>query len=634
MICVYNSKETIFENNGLVILDSPLSAIVEEELNGSYELELEYALDDRGKWEYLIEDNIIKADGQLFRIYHKTKKLTSIKINARHIFYDLIDNLLEDVRPTETTGYGALDWVLTHTQYPHKFISTGDVGGINTRYFIRVNPLEAIMGKEGIINTWGGEIVRDNFTIKLLQSRGLDRGVLVAYGKNIKEIDETLDIDSICTRLMPKGRDGLLLPEKYIDSSYINNYSHPKIKIQEFDIGIDEEKGITESIAIEQLREAAINYMKNNKIDIPEFNYKIDFIELSKTEEYKNYAVLERVYLGDTVTIKHSKLNINLKAKVIKIVKSIITNRIEKIELGSFKPNLATSINNSIQEVKQEIIQVKSDYQKAIENATSLITGSKGGNVVIRQNDNGNPYEILIMDTTDVNTAVNVWRWNMGGFGYSSTGINGPYGTAITMDGAIVADFITVGKLNASLITTGVLNANLIKTGILSSIDESVSINLQDGAFAIGGRSGDVAKHTGSYSEWKNSDGSLTRVDATGFYNKVGTSKREYHHLNYSTTFAMPSFGGSGSGYSTKWITLPEEFKNKRISASVSIAEATASYVPSTFGVIGSVGAYVQEIDKVNGKVLIYGFLNAYDVNNKTWHNLNERLTVNLTIVA
>lgn len=634
MICVYNSKETIFENNGLVILDSPLSAIVEEELNGSYELELEYALDDRGKWEYLIEDNIIKADGQLFRIYHKTKKLTSIKINARHIFYDLIDNLLEDVRPTETTGYGALDWVLTHTQYPHKFISTGDVGGINTRYFIRVNPLEAIMGKEGIINTWGGEIVRDNFTIKLLQSRGLDRGVLVAYGKNIKEIDETLDIDSICTRLMPKGRDGLLLPEKYIDSSYINNYSHPKIKIQEFDIGIDEEKGITESMAIEQLREAAINYMKNNKIDIPEFNYKIDFIELSKTEEYKNYAVLERVYLGDTVTIKHSKLNINLKAKVIKIVKSLITNRIEKIELGSFKPNLATSINNSIQEVKQEIIQVKSDYQKAIENATSLITGSKGGNVVIRQNDNGNPYEILIMDTTDVNTAVNVWRWNMGGFGYSSTGINGPYGTAITMDGAIVADFITVGKLNASLITTGVLNANLIKAGILSSIDESVSINLQDGAFAIGGRSGDVAKHTGSYSEWKNSDGSLTRVDATGFYNKVGTSKREYHHLNYSTTFAMPSFSGSGSGYSTKWITLPEEFKNKRISASVSIAEATASYVPSTFGVIGSVGAYVQEIDKVNGKVLIYGFLNAYDVNNKTWHNLNERLTVNLTIVA
>ncbi len=634
MICVYNSKETIFENNGLVILDSPLSAIVEEELNGSYELELEYALDDRGKWEYLIEDNIIKADGQLFRIYHKTKKLTSIKINARHIFYDLIDNLLEDVRPTETTGYGALDWVLTHTQYPHKFISTGDVGEINTRYFIRVNPLEAIMGKEGIINTWGGEIVRDNFTIKLLQSRGLDRGVLVAYGKNIKEIDETLDIDSICTRLMPKGRDGLLLPEKYIDSSYINNYSHPKIKIQEFDIGIDEEKGITESIAIEQLREAAINYMKNNKIDIPEFNYKIDFIELSKTEEYKNYAVLERVYLGDTVTIKHSKLNINLKAKVIKIVKSLITNRIEKIELGSFKPNLATSINNSIQEVKQEIIQVKSDYQKAIENATSLITGSKGGNVVIRQNDNGNPYEILIMDTTDVNTAVNVWRWNMGGFGYSSTGINGPYGTAITMDGAIVADFITVGKLNASLITTGVLNANLIKAGILSSIDESVSINLQDGAFAIGGRSGDVAKHTGSYSEWKNSDGSLTRVDATGFYNKVGTSKREYHHLNYSTTFAMPSFSGSGSGYSTKWITLPEEFKNKRISASVSIAEATASYVPSTFGVIGSVGAYVQEIDKVNGKVLIYGFLNAYDVNNKTWHNLNERLTVNLTIVA
>lgn len=448
LISLYLSKETDFGHNGEVILSDCKSAPITEKINGQYELELEYPLDKRGKWQYLLEGNIIKADGQLFRIYHKVKNLNSIKINARHIFYDLLDNLLEDVRPTGTTGYGALEWILTHTQYSHPFISVGDVGGNDTRYFVRKNVVEAIMGSDGIINNWGGELVRDNFTIKLLVARGLDRGVLVAYGKNIQGIEETLDIDGICTRLMPIGKDGLLLSEKYIESPYINNFPHPKIKVVE----------LNDCETEETLRAAAISYMANNKIDIPQFNYKIDFIELSKTEEYKNYAVLERVYLGDTVTIKHSKLNINLKAKVIKITKNVLTNRIEKIELGSFKPNIATSINNSIQEVKKDIVQVTSSYQKAIDDATTQINSALGGYVIKK---NG---ELLIMDTEDPLTAVKVWRWNQNGLGYSGTGYNGPFGTAITADGHIVADFIDTGLLNASIIKAGILTGFTVQT--------------------------------------------------------------------------------------------------------------------------------------------------------------------------
>ena len=449
MINLYDSKETSFNNNGLVVLNDCISCVVEEELNGMLEATIEYPIDDGGKWQYLLEGNIAKIDGQLFRCYRKIKKLTSISVNLRAIFYDLLDNFLEDVTITNINGAGALDLILANTQYAHNFTSLSDISVLANKQFIRKNVVEAIMGTDGLINNIGGELVRNNFAIQLLGARGLDRGVLVAYGKNVQGIEETLDLDSVCTRLMPIGKDGLLLTEKYIDSPYINNFSHPKIKVVELS---DYETEVT-------LRAAAISYMANNKIDIPQFNYKIDFLELSKTEEYKNYAVLERVFLGDTVTIKHSKLNINLKAKVIKTTKNIITNRIEKIELGSFKPNLATSINNAIQEVKQDIVQVRSDYQKAIDNATSLITGSKGGNVVIRQDDTtGKPYEILIMDTADIMTAMNVWRWNLGGFGYSSTGINGPYETAITMDGSIVGKFITALTISGEQITGGTIS--------------------------------------------------------------------------------------------------------------------------------------------------------------------------------
>ena len=462
MITIYEGNTTNFNNNGITILNDCISCNIIEELNGQYELELEYPLDERGKWQYLLENNIIKADGQLFRIYNKTKSLDSIKVNARHIFYDLLDNFVESVSLYNTTGANALYAVLNNTQYEHKFSSTSDINGSYTTMYVYQNPVEAIMGNNGIINIWGGGLERDNFTIRYKTAIGQDRGVLVSYGKNIIGIEETLDVDGVCTRLLPIGKDGLTLSEKYIDSQYINNYPHPKIRMVEFS---DAE---TESA----LRTIAQQYMSFNNIDIPSANYKVDFIELSKTEEYKNYSVLETVYLGDTVTIRHSKLNINLKAKVIKTVKNVITGRTEKIELGSFKVNLATSINNSIQTVKQEIVTAKSNLQTAIDNATTQINSALGGYVVKR---NG---ELLIMDTEDINTATKVWRWNQNGLGYSSTGYNGQFATAITSSGSIVADFIT----------TGVLDAAIVKTGTLTSEDSTITVNLDNNTLHIGNK--------------------------------------------------------------------------------------------------------------------------------------------------
>ena len=531
MINIYDSKATNFNHNGLVVLSDCIKCTITEELNGSFELELEHPLDEREKWKQLLEGNIIKADDQLFRIYRKIKTLKGIKINARHIYYDLLDNFLEDVRPTNLSGTGAVAWVLSHTQYAHTFTSLGDVGGSDTQYFVRKNPVEAITT---IINTWGGELVRDNFEIKLMQARGLDRGVLVSYGKNIQGINETLDMDSLCTRLMPIGKDGLLLSEKYVDSQYINNYPHPVIKVVEF----------TEIETEAELRAAGQNYILNSKCDIPQFNYKIDFLELSKTEEYKDYAVLERVYLGDTVTIKHSKLNINLKAKVIKITKNILTNRIDKIELGSFKDNIATAINKSIQEVKKEIAHVTSAYQVAIENATDLITGSKGGNVVIRQDDNGKPYEILIMDTADVNTALNVWRWNQGGFGHSTSGINGPFDVAITQDGHIVASFITAFTISANQIIGGTITGDMIRGGVIlgSSIKQTngeiiineFGKNVNGGKISVYDNNGNINASIGTEgAESLNVGGTFVLYNDDGSKQRIGMSTDRAYDSGY-----------------------------------------------------------------------------------------------------
>ncbi|WP_017416762.1 phage tail spike protein [Clostridium tunisiense] len=461
MICVYDSKTTNFNNNGITPLIPTLCEVAEER-NGMFELELEHPFDLNGKWKNLIDENIIKAPTptgeQLFRIYGKYKNMFGIRIFARHIFYDLIDNFIEDCRPTNTDGAGALNRILSSTQYPHSFNSISDVPVPKTAYFVRRNPVEVIFSEDGVLGRWGGELERDNFLIKLLQNRGQDRGVAIRYGKNLLAIEEDLKLDSVITRIMPQGYDGLFLPEKYVDSPYINNYPHPKIrKIEYSDIKIDVENGITEAIAIDQLRARAQQEFSVNKVDIPVANYKVDFIELSKTEEYKDYAVLERIYLCDTVTVKHLKYGFDLKAKVIKYKYDCLLKRYKEIELGSFKESIVNTLSSlsSLKSTVDELLQnavTGTKMQSAIDHATELLTGALGGHVVFRPKDK--PVEILIMDTDNIMTAQKVWRWGLNGLGYSNIGVNGPYETAMTMDGYLLGKFIAAHSITANQVSS------------------------------------------------------------------------------------------------------------------------------------------------------------------------------------
>jgi len=464
MISVYDRLETNFTHNGIVLPDV-ISCTIEEVLNGKLLLELTHPLDEKGRWEHLAEENIIKADGQLFRIHSTDSNLGYVYVNARHIFYDLLHNFLEDVRPTNINGAGALNWILSNTQYPHDFIGMSDISTLNTQYFIRKNPVEAMLGTDSLVTRWNGELVRDNYTIRLLNSRGQNKGAQIAYGKNMLGLEVKRDMDSVITRIMPVGRDGLLLPEKYIDSPLINNYVLTRIQKLNFDIGVDEET--TQEQAFIKLRQACNDLYNKNKVDIPYININANLLMLEHTEEYKHIKNLVKVDLGDVVSCTDNPLKITFEAKVIRIKKDVLSNKNVEVELGQFKKGIGSTIQNAINDISELVKNTTSDLEKAINNATELLTNALGGYVVKI------PGELLIMDTEDVNTATKIWRWNVNGLGYSKTGINGPYGLAMTMDGQIVADFIT----------TGTLSAGLIKTGVLASADNSSFINMDDGSF-------------------------------------------------------------------------------------------------------------------------------------------------------
>ncbi|WP_406622159.1 phage tail spike protein [Bacillus sp. PPSBB_2] len=472
MITLYKPNETDFTHNGIGALDKNIyNATVEEELNGlflfsfSYPLFAPHGLEIEGM-------SIIKVptpDGeQLFRVAAPKVSMGEVTAQCYHIFYDLTENLIEDIFAETTNGNGAMNRMSAGCQYKHPFQFYSDVPKIASARIVRKNPVEALLDSSqdnSFVNRWGGELKRDNFDVKMLQNRGMNRGVVIRHKKDLLGYEGNVDWKSSITRIMPQGFDGLFLPEKYVDSPLINKYPHPKIKVVEFKhikaaIGenADDEDAVPLEEAYRLLRQAAKDMFAIQKVDQPKATYNVKFQELSQTEEYKDYKHLQSVYMADTVTVEHQEDGIDIKAKVIAYKYDPIKKEYLDITIGNFKESF-TDVSGRVDLVQEELSNMPGSILDAAKaNATSLINSGFGGHVRVY------PDRILIMDTKDEKSAKKVWQWNLNGLGYSSTGVNGPYGTAITSDGRIVADFITAGILSGNLVQGGEITGSTLKT--------------------------------------------------------------------------------------------------------------------------------------------------------------------------
>lgn len=511
---LYEAGKRAFSHNGIGVLSDAVSCLVTEERNGGFELEMQYPMDGI-HYRELQNNRIILAkpnplgEEQPFRIYKISKPLGGIvTVNAAHISYDLSGIILSPFSASSAPEvFGKLSQMAT-PKSPFIFWTDKSTAG---DFSIAVpSSVRSVMGdSEGsILNLYGGEYSYDRFTVRLYNERGQDNGVTIRYGKNLTDLTQEENIQDMYTGVYPywTNSDGDLvqLPEKIVNAP--GQYSVTKIS------ALDLSGEFEEMPSVEQLRERTQQYLKDNNIGVPSVSLTVSFIPLEQTEEYKNIAPLERVMLCDQVTVQFEKLGVDATAKVVKTVYDVLAERYDSIELGDAKANIADTIVGQQQAI--ENAPSKTFMQQAIESATGLITGNKGGYVVLHSSTGSKqPDEILIMDTPDIQTATKVWRWNKGGLGYSSSGYNGPYGTAITQDGQIVADFINTGTLNAALvnvtnlnasnINAGTLNANLIKAGILSSQNGASTINMETGECNM----------TGIYtSEFTYPDGSSGRV--------------------------------------------------------------------------------------------------------------------------
>ena len=468
----------LLHDNGYILDKYIISSKIERTINSSYFLEFDMPLSSDLsniiKENMEIEASIPNNQTDIFRVRLIRKDLDTIYFYCTQVFFSLEDNFIEDTNIVSKDGLGAILQIGNNTQYPHKFNFYSDIGTTNNARMVRKNVVSAILGDEDntFISRWGGELDIHKYNVKMLTKLGTDRGVTIEYKKNLTGFEGTIDYSTYYTRCMPQGYDGLFLDEKYVDSEHID-INHPIIRVVEFpDIKVkqnDEDDGyVTEDEAKQALREAAKELYKQGA-DIPAANYEVNFIELSSTEEYKNYSILESIWLGDTVTVKHD--NFNIKSRCVHYSFDPIVKRYNSISLGEASTGIIEQNNQVKDEINKVIDSTKSEFETAldaaIKEASDLINTGLSGYIVKTRN------ELLIMDTEDINTAKNVWRWNINGLGFSSTGYVGPYETALTNNGKIVLTEATVSKINAAL----------IKAGILSSFNGSTWINMEDGSF-------------------------------------------------------------------------------------------------------------------------------------------------------
>lgn len=493
---LYESNETAFSTNGIGPLSDVKTCIVHEERNGEFELTMAYPVTGK-RYNDLTVGRLILAkpnetsQTQPFRIYKISTAMSgTVIISAEHISYDLSGI---PVAPFSASGIrNALDGLISHSMVENKFSITTDITNDTTPFSITApRSFRACLGGTdgSILDTYSGsggvEFEFDRKTVKVYRHRGTDRGVSVRYGKNLTDLAMENSIESTYTGVLAywTSTDGKTVSGTVQYVAGHANYPRERIYI------LDCSSDFMEEPTADQLNTKAAAYRDDNSVGTPRIRWKISFASLRKSAEYADLADLERVRLCDTVGIYFEKLGISTRAEVIATTYNCLTERFDSIELGDPKSDFSSTIRQTVSgEIEKSSSAVKTSMQAAIDTATSLISGGMGGHVVINRNASGQPNEILIMDTDSAATATNVIRMNANGIGFSTSGYNGPFKTAWTIDGNFVADFIRSGSMSANRVTTGLLatedgqnyidlDNNIVHLGGYATTDDITTIN-------------------------------------------------------------------------------------------------------------------------------------------------------------
>ena len=375
---LYKANETNFEHLGVSVLSDASKCYVSRERNGIYILEFDYPVNGKDV-DKIKEGMYIKADAgyrtknQRFIVSKITKTQNEFKLYCQHISQvkTTMNAIRPDITVTSVSAMGALRaWRDNLLDSREEFFVQSDISTLNsTTWKVEniENARDALGGKAGsILDVWGGEYEFDNLNITLHKSMGIDNPTIIAYGKNLLDLEQEQSILETYTSVFPfkkytddNNREQLItLPEILLDSTYLNKFTHRRIL--KVDFSNDENLK-----TVEQLRSKAKSYIKSNNVGVPKTNLKINYQDLSKVEGVFDNPALEQIDLCDRLKVYYNELGIlNENAKVVKVVWDVILEENHEIEVGDSRSSFTDSTS-----AKLESLQVQNDSVLARINA-------------------------------------------------------------------------------------------------------------------------------------------------------------------------------------------------------------------------------------------------------------------------
>lgn len=582
---LYEGTETEFTSQGLGSLSDATSCTISEEINNTYELEMNYPMTGVHFFDIKVGRIILatpapRKESEPFSIYKISKPIDGIvTIYAEHISYRLS---YIPVKPFSANNcYGALNGCVENSLENNPFtVWTDKALNINFSFNKPQSFRLCLGGVEGsILDTYRGEYEFNRFTVKLHTNRGsLKDTAKIIYGKNLTDLKQEESIENTITGIVPywsstvtqTNDEGtstsesvevvVTLPEYVLESEYADKFPYKRTAV------VDLSEYFQNQPTVDELRTRANQYMKDNLTGLPTVSLTVSFIDLARSEENKDFAS-EIVYLGDQVPVYFENLGISTKAEITRTAYDVLAERYDSLTLGTVSSSLSKTLNEISK--KQDTVVTQTNLQSALILAQKVMAGGTGGYIVTKY-FNGHPSETYYGDTDNVDTMVNVIRINKNGIAFSNSGISGPYVSAWTIDGKFNADFIQAGKISGSFI-----EANSITVGKLSDEVQKDISNAKDGAEKANNSIIDLQKQIDGVIETWASDAvpTLTNYPASGW--KTNEDKEKHiGDLYYDKSNKCYRFMQNSDG-SFSWKLIADTDVTKAIADAQKALDAT-----------------------------------------------------------
>ncbi|MGL5149064.1 MAG: phage tail spike protein [Clostridium sp.] len=618
----FNNKSylTDIEQDGDVTLQ-PIKSIFKIRLNGICQLEILIPYDEEGRWKFIDNGGVIKAqtpfsNAQLFPILNLKRKMNGLEITAIHIMFDLEKSTTEDIRVENKNCKQALDVLLADTIYT----GNSNIKTLGTCYFIENNRLALINGSNDntIIKRWGGEILPDNFNIYINDKIGSDYGVEINYGTNLLDIGLKENTSSVVTRAKPKAFNGRRLPELYVDSPLLDKYRivHESfIDMRDLVLKEDSTDG-TGFDTEEELYEAMRNRTKqlfDKGLDKPVITGEIKIAALENTNEYEYVKSLVNIGLGDTIHVNHKNIGEDILVRCIGYDWDILTRKYLNIIVGDEIKNYFNSNSDNNSKINSVITPSGSVNAEKINGIMNAMNTSLKAQRDVAQKQ---LVRAILFEDLDPQSPL---------FGCVALGSKGlEVSDTRTLDNK-EWDFSTSITARGLNCTTGIFGLILGLNAVL---------NLDTGDFALGDTStGYGARYTSQYAEFNHYDGSKTRIDAFGMTNVIGGSGRAYLNMIDIDSITVNNNSSSGT-YGITNFKIPSRYIGKSWKAFVipSGCEIRAG-IPHPGGIsLGSFRAFVNSYNR-DSIDIFHSCIGEYDGNFEDVDIVYKIYEMKLTII-